>query len=166
MSDVDKVALWAGLIGSIVSTVLSIVAIWFAVHVNARSEAVSDQTIRSLQKIESFVQKLSEDTSGLIKAAWDKMLGHIYRAEAAATQISSAKEIASGLTTELKTELEEKTKPDQPTAPAEITERIEKAIENWGKALETQIGQRSSPQKRRGAYPILSTPKGAFSGGL
>src|SRR5271156_2537844 len=104
MTDVEKVALWCGLIASVVSTVLSVVAIWFAIHVNSRSEAVSDQTIRSLQKIESFVQKLSDDTAGLVKAAWDKMLGNMYRTEGVDAQVSNAKEIASGLTAELKTE--------------------------------------------------------------
>ena len=74
MADVDKIALWAGLISSIVSIVLSIVAIVVAILVNSRSEKVSDQTIKSLQKIESSIERLSGDTSGLIKGAWDTML--------------------------------------------------------------------------------------------
>jgi hypothetical protein len=157
MTDVEKVALWAGLIGSIVSTVLSVVAIWFAVHVNSRSEDVSDQTIRSLQKIESFVQKLSDDTSGLIKAAWDKMLGNMYRGEGTAAQASNAsnaKEIASGLTAELKTEIEEKAKPDQGTTPSEIEQRVEKIIETWEKALEAQIASGRTSRRDRGTYAM------------
>ena len=154
MSDVEKVALWFGLIASVVSTVLSVVAIWFAVHVNSRSEAVSDQTIRSLQKIESFVQKLSDDTSGLVKAAWDKMLGNIYRSEGVAAQVSNAKEIASGLTAELKTEIEEKARTGQQATPLEITQRLEKAIESWEKALETQIAPARNPRRDRETYSM------------
>jgi hypothetical protein len=166
MSDVDKVALWAGLIGSIVSTVLSIVAIWFAVHVNSRSEAVSDQTIRSLQKIESFVQRLSDDTSGLVKAAWDKMLGNMYRAEATATQASNAKEIASGLTAELKTEIAEKAKPGQETVSSETAQRLEKIIETWEKALEMQIASAPRSGRRRETYSMYQLLKTLSPQGL
>jgi hypothetical protein len=159
MSDVEKIALWAGLIGSIVSIVLSIVAIWFAVHVNSRSEAVSDQTIRSLQKIESFVQRLSDDTSGLIKAAWDKMVGSMYRTEGAAAQVSNAKEIASGLTAELKTEIEEKATPGQEATSSETARRIEKAIEVFEKALEVQIASTRDQRSGHRTYPLYRVLK-------
>lgn len=49
--DVEKVALWAGLVASIVGIVLSIVAIVFAVLGSLRLEKVTDATIRSLQKL-------------------------------------------------------------------------------------------------------------------
>lgn len=75
MSDVEKIALWVGLISSIVSIVLSIVAIVFAGIVDRSARNVSAQTIKSLQKIESYVERLSSDTTGLIKAGWDRMLG-------------------------------------------------------------------------------------------
>lgn len=54
-TDVDKVALWAGLISNIVGIVLSVVAIVFAVLGSLRLEKVTDATIRSLRKIESDV---------------------------------------------------------------------------------------------------------------
>jgi len=74
MNQVETVALWAGLIGSIVGAVLGVVAIVFSLWVNQRASEVSDYTIQALQKIESTVERLSQDTNGLIKAAWDKML--------------------------------------------------------------------------------------------
>jgi hypothetical protein len=77
MSDVDKVALWTGLIGSVVGIVLSIVAIILSIVSNNRATAVNDQTIKSLQKIESAVERLSDDSRTLIKAGWDKMLGNV-----------------------------------------------------------------------------------------
>jgi hypothetical protein len=76
MTDVDKVALWAGLISSVIGIVLSIVAIVLSVVSNNRATAVNDQTIKSLQKIESAVERLADDSRTLIKAGWDKMLGN------------------------------------------------------------------------------------------
>jgi hypothetical protein len=58
-----------------VSVVLSLVAIFFARDVDRRSIEINNQTIRSLQSIQSTVQRLSEDTGGLIKVAWERMLG-------------------------------------------------------------------------------------------
>ncbi len=155
MSQIETVALWAGLIASIISSVLSVVAIWFAVHVNARSEAVGDQTIRSLQKIETFVQKLSDDTSGLVKAAWDKMLGSMYRSEGTQAQEKSAvREIASGLTAELKTELEEEAQPSTGSEQRELAERLEKALDTWESALEAQIASVPRPRVQRETFSI------------
>jgi hypothetical protein len=36
---------------------------------------ISSQTIRSLESIQATVQRLSDDTGGLIKVAWERMLG-------------------------------------------------------------------------------------------
>jgi hypothetical protein len=107
MSDVEKIALWVGLISSVISIVLSIVAMVFAILVNYRSEKVTDQTIKSLQKIESTVERLSDDTSNLIKGAWDTMLGSVSRSVSKGNGLSeaAAKEIASGLATEVRSEI-------------------------------------------------------------
>jgi hypothetical protein len=59
----------------VVSIVLSVVAILFARDVDRRSIAISNQTIRSLESIQATVQRLSDDTGGLIKVAWERMLG-------------------------------------------------------------------------------------------
>jgi hypothetical protein len=77
VSQVEAVALWASLLSAVVSTVLSIIAILFARDVDRRSVAMNDQTIRSLEAIRSTVQRLSEDTGGLIKVAWERMLGSV-----------------------------------------------------------------------------------------
>jgi hypothetical protein len=75
LTQLETVGLWAGLLSSVVSVVLSLVAIFFARDVDRRSIEISNQTIRSLQTIQSTVQRLSEDTGGLIKVAWERMLG-------------------------------------------------------------------------------------------
>jgi hypothetical protein len=67
VTEVDTVALWVGIITGIASTVLALVAIWFTFVVNQRSTQVSDQTIRSLEAIESAVKRQSTDTNDLIQ---------------------------------------------------------------------------------------------------
>lgn len=75
LTQVETVGLWVGLISAVVSIVLSLVAILFARDVDRRSMEINSQTIRSLEAIQSTVQRLSEDTGGLIKVAWERMLG-------------------------------------------------------------------------------------------
>src|ERR1700737_1894513 len=75
LTQLETVGLWAGLLSAVVSVVLSLVAIFFARDVDRRSIEISNQTIRSLQTIQATVQRLSEDTGGLIKVAWERMLG-------------------------------------------------------------------------------------------
>ncbi|HYI65415.1 MAG TPA: hypothetical protein VEW95_00665 [Candidatus Limnocylindrales bacterium] len=70
----ELMGLWVGLVASIVGIVLSIVAMVFAFAVDQRSRTVTNQTIQSLQKIETTVERMSSDTEGLVKAAWDKLL--------------------------------------------------------------------------------------------
>jgi hypothetical protein len=77
LTNFDSVDLWIGLISSIVSIVLSIVAILFARDVDRRSFEINNQTIRSLEAIQAAVQRLSDDTGGLIKVAWERMLGSV-----------------------------------------------------------------------------------------
>jgi len=156
MSEVEHIALWVGLLGSVISIVLSLVAIWFAVHVNTRSENVSDQTIKSLQKIESFVQRLSEDTSGLVKAAWDKMLGNFHPAESVAGKAAD-KEVASGLTAELRTELEEESEPDGNTSAAGLRERYEKMLTLLEKSLESQFASSRIRGRSKGVYSLYKS---------
>lgn len=104
MNEVEIVALWIGLIAGIAGIVLSVVAITFAILVDRRSSKVSDHTITSLQKIESAVERLSDDTRELIKAGWDKMLGTVDRSVSPQTDLPS-KEIAEGIAAELREEL-------------------------------------------------------------
>src|ERR1700737_2819465 len=75
LTQLETVGLWAGLLSAVVSVVLSLVAIFFARDVDRRSMEISNQTIRSLETIQSTVHRLSDDTGGLIKVAWERMLG-------------------------------------------------------------------------------------------
>jgi hypothetical protein len=76
-TDNAAVATWTGVFSSVVSIVLSVVAIVFARDVDRRSMEVNNQTIRSLETIQATVQRLSDDTGGLIKMAWERMLGSV-----------------------------------------------------------------------------------------
>lgn len=109
MNQVETVALWAGLLSSVVGIVLSIVAIVFSILVDRRSSKVSDHTIQALQRIESAVERLSSDTRDIIKAGWDRMLVGVGTQHDAPTNPltneSSAKQIAAGIAAELRAEL-------------------------------------------------------------
>jgi len=106
MTQTESVAFWISFIGTIVSIVLSIVAIVFSILVDRRSSTVSDRTIQSLQKIESAVERSSTDTRELIKAGWDRMLGNVGADSPQKTAAAdSAKEVAGGIAAELRVEL-------------------------------------------------------------
>jgi hypothetical protein len=154
-----RLQLWAGLISSVVSIVLSIVATTFAVLVNNRSEKVSDETIRSLQKIESAMERLSEDTSGLIKAGWETMLGSVSgrsHREEAPVSTTAAKELASGIVTELQSEIgltdKQQTDIKGEKEGSVLYENIQRAIEGLRETLEGQIT----------AQPRASRPSAVF----
>ncbi len=145
MTDVEKIALWAGLISSIVSIVLSVVATTFAILVNNRSEKVSDATIKSLQKIESTVERLSDDTSSLIKAAWDTMLGSFSGnslPKDAGVSSKAAREIASGLATEVRSDIG---LPDQESGKTgemnvtELSKKVDRALEKMQESITGQL---------------------------
>ncbi len=144
MTDVDKIALWTGLISSIVSIVLSVVATTFAILVNNRSEKVSDATVKSLQRIESTVERLSDDTSGLIKAAWDAMLGSFSGnlARDSGISASAAREIASGVASEVRSDLslpEGKSGKGGEASVAELAERVDRALERMQETVSAQL---------------------------
>ena len=105
MDQVQLVALWAGLLTGVASIVLSIVAIVFSFHADKRGSELSKHTIESLQKIETTVGRQSADTTQLIKAAWDKLLGAVDHGNNAVPASASAKAIAEGLATELHEDL-------------------------------------------------------------
>ncbi|HLL06424.1 MAG TPA: hypothetical protein VK539_37985 [Myxococcaceae bacterium] len=142
MTQVEVVALWTGLISGIVSIVLSIVAIVFSVLVNQRSDKVSDQTIQSLERIGTTVERLSEDTRVLIKNAWEKLLGGFGSPPPSPTDTTStAKEVASGLAAEFRAELNAiraDTK-NTGTLPAEMMEQVNRAISRLESSLTAQI---------------------------
>jgi hypothetical protein len=87
-----------------VSIVLSAIAILFARDVDRRSMDVSNQTIRSLETIRTTVQRLSDDTGGLIKVAWERMLGTVATPAPSDTVVQG---LVSGLLAEFREDLDE-----------------------------------------------------------
>lgn len=102
MSQVETVALWVSLLIGVASMVLAVVTIVLAISAERRSERVSSQTIQSLQKIETTVERQSQDTGQLIKAAWDKLLGAV--GDRPLVPEVSINEIVAGITAELRAE--------------------------------------------------------------
>jgi len=145
VSQVEVVALWAGLIASIAGIVLSIAAVVFGVWVHHRATQVNDQTIKSLQKIESTVERLSEDTRDLIKAGWDKMLGGVGDSAGSSKddedEEKSDREIASGLTEEAKVELGliDQHKDSQSRSTKEELRRIDEVLNRLQETLQAQL---------------------------
>ncbi len=161
MTDVEKIALWVGLIASIVSIVLSVVAIVFARIVDKSARDVSAQTIKSLQKIESFVERLSSDTTGLIKAGWDRMLGNV-GTPPVDNSTEAAREIAKGLLAEMRAELglPESEQRDDAT-PSNGGEKLTEVFENLQNSLEAQLRtQRSSDRPSKALDYILDVLTG------
>ena len=138
MSQVETVALWAGLIASIAGIVLSIVATIFAIYVSKESSLVNQQMIRSLQKIETTVEHLSADTRELITAGWNKMLAGL-GAEDDGDTSEAPDEISSGIASEVRSELTEDGIGE--SGPQRV-ERLERALEDLRETLSAQLRQR------------------------
>jgi len=149
MSQVDQVALWAGLISSIVGIVLSVVAIVASIFTSIRSENVSNQTIKSLQKIESEVERISQETTGLIKAGWERMLGMTAGAAPLTTTPSSAKEIAEGLTKEIRAALQ-----DANNSGADQLPKIESSLREIRNTIAAQMSTGVTSAQRNGHISI------------
>ena len=145
MSQVELVALWAGLIASIAGIVLSIVAITFSILVDRRSSKISDHTIQSLQKIESTVERLSSDTRELIKAGWDKMLGNFSGESPEAPAEIRANEISAGIVSELRSELKSLANESSEKAPS--AKDIEGMIRNLETSLTTQLSDLAASRR-------------------
>lgn len=139
MNQVETVAFWIGLVGSIVGIVLSIVAITFSVLVDRRSTQVGQHTIQSLQKIESVVEHLSSDTRELIKAGWDRMLGNVEKSTLFATPDSSAKEVAAGIAAELRSELATLNNGKSALDAQARVEQLEKYIRDMELSIKAQL---------------------------
>lgn len=74
MSEVEHVATWIGLILAVASIVLAGVSILFTWVVNKRAEALNDQTIKALTKLETDMSRVSDDVRGLIRDAWTRLV--------------------------------------------------------------------------------------------
>jgi len=149
MSEVESVALWAGLLSSVVGIVLSIVAIVFSWVVNKRADRIGDATIESLQRIESSVALLSDNTTGLIKAAWEKMLGNVglTTVEPSVTA-ERVKELAAGIAAEIRSERaageQEDADADDKAMPGARFDRIEDTLGRLQEALSSIAGSRAT----------------------
>ena len=141
MTGVEAIALWIGLVSSIAGIVLSIVATVFAVYVNNRASEINDRTIQSLQKIESAVDRSSEDTRELIRAGWNKMLGNVGKPSNTESDSASAREIASGLAAELRAELGLGGS-NEPSPQTDEIERLNDLLENLEISMEAQLTDR------------------------
>jgi hypothetical protein len=130
MSDVEWVALWIGLLSSVVGVALSIVAILFAWAVERGSRDVNNKTIQSLQKIESEVERLSSDTQNLIKGAWDRMLPG--SDPQTSDRDREAGQIAAGLAAEVRQGF------GGPRTPGDA-EEVKAAIEDLRRVVESQL---------------------------
>ncbi len=104
MSDVELIALWAGLLAGVISVVLAIVAMVFTFAVDRRSSAINEQMIKSLQKIESTVEGVAGDTTDLIKVAWERMLpgGNGAGGDENGNEDEAIKAITAGVAAELR----------------------------------------------------------------
>jgi hypothetical protein len=141
MSQVEVVALWAGLIASVAGIVLSIAALIFGVWVSNRTTEVNDQTVRSLQKIESTVERLSDDTRSLIKAGWDKMLSSVGGIAEGEDVAEEADRLASGLAEEARAEIGLRDGPDSLNRGGadEKLEKIEEVLQNLQQSVAAQF---------------------------
>ena len=140
MSQVETVALWAGLIASVAGIVLSIVAMVFAIWVNNRATDVNNQMIKSLQKIESTVERVSTDTRELIAAGWNKLLGNMNgETDAEAADPDVPDQISSGLASEVRSELMEGASEGDT---AQKIERIERALQELQETVSAQLRRR------------------------
>jgi hypothetical protein len=160
MSTVEQVALWAGLISSIVSVVLSIVAIAFAVMVDRSARAVTAQTIKSLQKIESDVERLSSDTRELIKAGWDRMLGSVQPPQSLDSGVKG--QMAAGIAAELKSELAPLLQQTDKTKQELLERRLQEVIEQLQSSL-TKAPRIASRTRRSSAVDAVRSALATLS---
>lgn len=125
VSEVETVALWVGLVVGIASIVLAIFAIWFSQRVEKRSGELIEQSIKSLQKIETTVEYLSLDSREMIKAAWDRMLSNVSDPPTLDRTIDrdADQQVARGIADEVADEY-----PDEIGGISELTDRLTEAL--------------------------------------
>jgi hypothetical protein len=136
LTQVETVGLWVGLISSVVSIVLSTIAILFARDVDRRSIEITNQTIRSLETIQSTVQRLSDDTGGLIKVAWERMLGTMGPPAAPSTD-SDLQGLLAGLLGEFRQDVNE-------AAPGAAVDKLTK---DMGERLRRAANRKSGTER-------------------
>jgi hypothetical protein len=74
VSEVEHVAVWVGLILAVAGIALAIVSMLFTWVVNKRAETLNDQTVKALTKLETDMERVSDDVRGLIRDAWSRLV--------------------------------------------------------------------------------------------
>ena len=152
-SEVEHVAVWIGLVGTVASIVLATVAIIFTVLVNGRTERLNDQTIKSLQSIESDVDLVKETIRDLVKGAWESRVVNLAGAGSGAVAVDAVpvKELASGLAAE-QVEREEPAEADHEKNEAlyeQLSSSIESALERQRSSLDAALQRVGTPRVDR-----------------
>jgi hypothetical protein len=138
LSDLEHVALWAGLIVGVASVVLAVVAIYFSIEVDRRSAQTAADTVRSLERIESRVETQSQDTRDLIKVGWERMLGNVEPSSGhRSASDEGIREIAGGLAAEIRSTLGLPER-ESDTAAAHDDD-LRRAVEQLQESLESQL---------------------------
>lgn len=66
--------MWVGLILAVVGISLAVVSMLFTWQVNKRAETLNDQTVKALTKLETDMERVSDDVRGLIRDAWSRLV--------------------------------------------------------------------------------------------
>lgn len=155
MDAVNTVALWAGLLTGVISVALAIVSISFTYLVEKRASDINARVIQTLQKIESAVERTTDDTANLIKVAWERMLPPVGAGttdkstqQTALGSDDTAKQIASGVAAELRAELSS-IKDDQ-----SVIDEINQALARLEETIEAQL-ESNPPRSRRAETDAL-----------
>ncbi|WP_155293262.1 hypothetical protein [Rhodococcoides fascians] len=176
MEQVESVALWAGLIASIVGVVLAIVSILFTNAVERRSSELNTQIVQTLQKIETAVDRSTDDTTNLIKVAWERLLpsSDVSSGPPLGRDPDFAKQIAAGVAAELRSELLPLSDGDEPKSAEEPSVKrsadgssdnepiqVDEMLERIQRTLETHLRfSPSSESSLQSTNAIYNTIKG------
>lgn len=142
METVESVALWVGLLVGMASVVLAGVALWFTSRVDKRSNEVTFQTVQSLQKIESTVERMSGETTDLIKVAWERLLGRVDTPGMSLDE-TAVRAIAQGVSAEVGATLSEHQTEEAGGDTARMLEGIAASLESVVHALDESAEQAS-----------------------
>ena len=150
LTQLESVGLWAGILAGVISIVLAVVAIVFTAAIDKRSRDVTVQMIKSLQKIESTVERVSGDTVDLIKVAWERMLPPATPASSdTAVDAANTKSIAAGIAAELRADLSNPEEQAPADGGAAVVDRLEGLTERLEQALTAQATNATGSSESR-----------------
>ena len=124
--------------------------------------AVTEQTIKSLQKIESAVERLSIDTRELIKTGWDRMLGSVSTSQPGERDGTS--ELAAGIAAELKAEFTPLIRATDQAQQESLQQRLAEALQTLESSLRSMSQGESSVLSRSVAIDTLRSRVESLSG--